>query len=76
MQLGLHVGPLTSGARAALVFVSCHWITFVLPELPGWASVGDDMPSPAVNRCPRVGGTQGEGFSLSEKGRNNVGRDL
>lgn len=41
--------------------VSYCWVTFVVPELPSWALGGEDMPSPAVTRCPRVGCTQGEG---------------
>jgi hypothetical protein len=50
MQLGLHVCPLRSGTE-----VPWPWISFPLPGLPGWASVGEDVPSATRNRCPRVG---------------------
>ena len=50
--LGLRVGPLTSGAELSL---TCCWILFPLPELPGWASVVEDVPSPSGTRYLRVG---------------------
>jgi hypothetical protein len=57
VQLGLHVGPLTSRVGAVVVSVPCHWRPFgsqwekmylvlVGPNVPGW------------------GGTQGEGIPL------------
>jgi hypothetical protein len=58
VQLGLHVRPLTSGVEwgwggAISVSVLCHLIPF--PELLGWASVGEDVPSLGGMRCPREG---------------------
>jgi hypothetical protein len=40
VQLGLHMGPLISRARLVSVSVTCHWIHFPQPVLPGWISVG------------------------------------
>lgn len=48
MQLGFHVGPLTSVTSvcgAISVSVPCYLIPFPLPELLSWASVGEDVPS-------------------------------
>jgi hypothetical protein len=39
VQLGLHVGPLTSEAGAVSVSVPCHWVPFPLPGPSGWVSV-------------------------------------
>ena len=40
------MGALTSGWGLS-VTVPCHWIPFPLLGLPGWASEGEDVPSPA-----------------------------
>ena len=40
-----------------LVSFPCHWILFPVPGLPGWASVEEDVPSPA-GAVPWWGGTQ------------------
>ena len=53
--LGLHVGAVTSGIGAIFVSVPCHWIPFPLPGVSDWTSVGEDEPSLARTRCPRVG---------------------
>jgi hypothetical protein len=75
MQLGLYVGPTTGRAGAILVSVPCHWILFPLPGLPGWASVGEDVPSPVETRCPRVGWYPKKTTpSLKRRGGNNGGR--
>ena len=48
-----------------------------LTGLSGWASVGEDMPSPAGMRCPRVACTQGVlYFSEKGKGSGNGIKDL
>lgn len=54
VHLGLHLGPVTSGVRAVSV-CSLPWDPLPPPGLLVWASVGKEMPSPARNRCPRVG---------------------
>ena len=48
--LGLRVGPLTSGAELSL---TCCWILFPLLELPGWASVVEDVPNILGTLCPK-----------------------
>lgn len=68
MQLGLHVGLLTNRLDAIFVSVPCDWIPFSLPGLPPWASVGEDMPSPAGTRCPRLGWYS---TLLKRRGRGN-----
>ena len=53
VQIGLHVGLLTSVCVGPVsVPVPCHWVTFPLPPLPSWDSVGEDMPR---TRYPRMG---------------------
>jgi hypothetical protein len=54
LQLGIHVVPLTSVVGSVSVSVPCQLIPFSLPILCGWVSVGEDVPSPAGTRCPRV----------------------
>ena len=74
MQLGLHVGPLTTGAGAVSDSVECHWILF--PKLDG-------LVGPQCERMclllmgldvPEWGGTQG-GASPSLKRRVGDNRD-
>jgi hypothetical protein len=65
------MGPLTSGEGAVSVCVPCHG-TFPLLELPGWASVGGDVPCPAGNRCPRIGHPRELSFS-EDKGKGEMG---
>ena len=45
-----------------------------LPGLPGGASVGEDVLSPAVTRCHRWGGTQvlGGGIYKGRSGRRGL----
>jgi hypothetical protein len=52
VKLGLHVGLLRSGEGVVSDSVSCCWIPLPLSGLPGWTSVGEDVPSPA--RCTRL----------------------
>ena len=53
LQLGLHVGPVK-------IEVCCLWLCFLswdhlpLTGLSDWASVGEDVLSHTVTRCPRV----------------------
>jgi hypothetical protein len=54
-QPGLYLGSLSGGVGAVLVAVPCHWIPLSLPGLPGWASLGNVVPSPAETRCSSVG---------------------
>jgi len=53
MQLGLQVGPLTTGAGAVFDSVVGHWIP--LPNWTAWwASEEKDVLSPAGTRCLRI----------------------
>ena len=72
------VGPLTSRAGVVSDSVPCCWIPFPLPKLSGWASVGEDVPSPAGTRYPRVGWYPRGGalLSLRRRGVGESGRDL
>ena len=73
MQLGLHAGPLTTGAED----VSDSVAASPLSALPGWASVNEDELSPTAPGCPWGDrGTQGGVVITEEKGRDNEGKDL
>ena len=48
------MGSLSVGAGDESDSVAFHWIPHPLPEIPGWASAGEDVLSPAGTRCPRV----------------------
>ena len=55
MQLGLPVDPLTIGVGADSDSLCCLPLDlFHLTGLPGWASLGKEVLSPAGTRCPRV----------------------
>lgn len=63
------MGPLTSGAGALSVSTPCHWVSFPLPGLSGWTSVGKNILSSAGARCPRMGCyTKGAPSSLRRRG--------
>lgn len=72
MQLGLHVGHLTSGMGTVLISVLCHWIHF-LTGLPDWTSVREVVPSLARTGCPRQVAKKGELPSSKEQGREPQG---
>ena len=72
-QLGLHVGPLTSGVGA--VSVPFHWIPSPYLDClvgPQWERM---YLSPAGTTCPRVVPKRGSP-SLKRRGRENGRRDL
>ena len=74
MQLGVHVGPLTSGAGSVSVSVPCQWIPFPYLDCVLWPQW--ERLCPAGIRCPRVGWYPRGGFSLSEeKGKGQWGRE-
>ena len=54
MQLGVYMCPLIGVWGVDSDSVACHWI-LLLPGLPGWASVGEEMLSPAGTVCFTVG---------------------
>jgi hypothetical protein len=67
-QLGLHVGPLTTGAQNVSDSVMCYQILFPLTGLPGWASVGGG----GGDRSPflrKGGGDNGGGTCKGGTGR-------
>ena len=81
----LDLGPLYICSRCA-AWPSCgssanNWSRTLLPALdplslpglPGWASVGEDVPSPIGTRCPQGGVVPKGGFPFSEENQN---RDL
>jgi hypothetical protein len=71
VQLGLHVGPPIIELRAVSVSVPC------LLGLPGWASVGEDVSSPAGTICSGIGWYPRElSISLRRRGEHSGGRDL
>lgn len=74
VQLCLHVGPLTNGVRAIPVSVFCHWISFLLPELPSKASVKRMCLVLQGLDAPGWGGGQGVlPFSEEERGQREEG---
>ena len=68
VKLSLHVSLLISRVAVASVSIPYHRIPFPLPILPGWASVGEDVPSLRGTRCGRVGWYP-RGFPFTEKKR-------
>lgn len=65
-------GSLKSGSGNVVVCIHCHWISFLWHGLPLWASVGENIPSPASTRCPRVGCyPEGGSPSLGRRGGVN-----
>ena len=70
------MGPLTigegAGSDSRLPLDPFH-----LAGLPGWASVGEEVLSPAGTRCPRVGQyPRGSSLSMRQRASSNRGRDL
>jgi hypothetical protein len=54
VQLGIHVGPPTIEVGAVSDSVVCH--LFPCTNWTAcWASVGEDVPNPALTGCPRTG---------------------
>jgi hypothetical protein len=49
---------------------------FPLPRLPDWASMGEEVLSPAGTRCPRVEWYPGWGELLLLLEKGGGGRDL
>ena len=68
MQLGLHMGPLTTGVQAVSDCLPLD--PFFLARLPCLASVGEDVLSLAD--VLGLGGTQGWGFPSEEKERRGM----
>ena len=61
VQLSLHTGSPTISVGSVSKAVACLWILVPLTGQPYLASVGEDVPSPAVTWCARLGWYPGEG---------------
>lgn len=76
LQVGLHIGPLTSEMEGCFGIGPCHWDPFSLPGLLGCASVEKGMPSLAGTRFPRVEWDPRGLLFSEEKGMDQLGRHL
>ena len=70
VQLDFHMVPLTSAVGKCQTLVMD---SLLLPGLPGWASVEEDVLSPTGARCPKVGLYPVRAFPPREEGGGVIG---